>query len=468
MTDHRLSRRGLLRLSALAGAGALLAACAPQVVKETVVVTQKETVVVEKKETVVVEKVVTSAPAKTGPATVRWGSWAVGDPFFQQLQDQFQAQNPEIKIQQESAPWSEYWDRMQVQMAAGEASDVLWMSGAMFLNFVQKNFFLEMTPLADAAGLKLDDYFLQANVFTYNGKVYAWPWFHTVSSCWFNKTLFDEASVPYPPTKWEEAWTWDQFVETAKKLTKKRSDGRMQYGARVHGAFEQCWGAFVWSNGGDVMNKELTKSTMGDPKAVAAIQFLVDLIHNYQVSPKPGDPSVYIEGAPSPFEAGLVAMNVDSSAYAGGYSKITAFEPHACVLPKAPNGTTCCSFNGNPNCIPASSKVKDAAWKFVSFLGSRPGMEEMGRMKLGMPANKEVCYDANLYLKPPPWDLQVFADGMKIACCNDLRFVRLWLEWVSALESPISLALTGEMGVKEACDKADTDCNKVLERSIAG
>ena len=58
MSDHKLSRRGLLRLSALAGAGALLAACTPQVVKETVVVQQ--TVVVEK--TKEVEKVVTSVP----------------------------------------------------------------------------------------------------------------------------------------------------------------------------------------------------------------------------------------------------------------------------------------------------------------------------------------------------------------------------------------------------------------------
>ncbi len=33
----------------------------------------------------------------------------------------------------------------------------------------------------------------------------------------FNKGLFDKFGVPYPP---EDEWTWDQFAETVKKLTK--------------------------------------------------------------------------------------------------------------------------------------------------------------------------------------------------------------------------------------------------------
>ena len=72
MSDHKLSRRGLLRLSALAGAGALLAACTPQVVKETVVVQQ--TVVVEKAKEV--EKIVTAAPKPMEKVTLELWDWA--------------------------------------------------------------------------------------------------------------------------------------------------------------------------------------------------------------------------------------------------------------------------------------------------------------------------------------------------------------------------------------------------------
>jgi multiple sugar transport system substrate-binding protein len=29
--------------------------------------------------------------------------------------------------------------------------------------------------------------------------------------------------VPYPPSKADQAWTWDQFLANAKKLTKDRA-----------------------------------------------------------------------------------------------------------------------------------------------------------------------------------------------------------------------------------------------------
>ena len=40
---------------------------------------------------------------------------------------------------------------------------------------------------------------------------------------YYNKDVFDAAGVPYPPAKADQAWTWDQFIEIAQKLTKDRS-----------------------------------------------------------------------------------------------------------------------------------------------------------------------------------------------------------------------------------------------------
>ncbi|MCQ6562189.1 extracellular solute-binding protein [Paenibacillus mendelii] len=39
----------------------------------------------------------------------------------------------------------------------------------------------------------------------------------------YNKDLFDEATVPYPPAAADTAWTWDEFVAAAKKLTTDRN-----------------------------------------------------------------------------------------------------------------------------------------------------------------------------------------------------------------------------------------------------
>lgn len=47
----------------------------------------------------------------------------------------------------------------------------------------------------------------------------------------YNKDLFEEAGVEPMPTEWDKRWTWDEFVENMKKLTKVSDDGTTtQYG----------------------------------------------------------------------------------------------------------------------------------------------------------------------------------------------------------------------------------------------
>lgn len=460
---RKLSRREFLLISAAAAGGAIVSSCVPA---EPEVAEKEVTREVEKE--VTVEKVITATPAPAAPVTVRWGSWSTGGlkaELYEELTQRFMETHPNIKVQHEPAPWAQYWDRMQIQLAAGEAQDILKMSGAMFLNLVEKGSFMNMSPLIEAEGLDLDKYFLQADCFTYQNMVYSWPFHHSVTAMWYNKELFDEAGVDHPPAKWEDAWTWDEYLEAAQKLTKERPDGRKQYGTLVDKNFETCWGTFVWSNGGDVMNEDKTKTTLDSPEAMEAIQFIVDLVQKYNISPEPGDPSAFVEGAPGPFEAGLVAMWHANSAKARVMPQIETFTPCACVLPRAPDGTPCTAFNGNPNSISESSEAKEAAWEFVKWLALPEGSEEMARLKVGIPALKELAYDPELWLKPPPYNLEVTIDAMDIACANDLRFVRLWLEWVDAVQGPIELALIGEISAEEACLQATEDGDEVLARS---
>lgn len=53
----------------------------------------------------------------------------------------------------------------------------------------------------------------------YNGSIYAVPRDITSKVMFLNKKMFDDADVPYP----NENWTWNDFREIAKKLTKKDS-----------------------------------------------------------------------------------------------------------------------------------------------------------------------------------------------------------------------------------------------------
>ena len=59
------------------------------------------------------------------------------------------------------------------------------------------------------------------------------------AAVWYNKDMFDEAGIPYPTAD----WTWDDFREIAKKLTK--ADGS-QYGLAMEAGKRP--GVLVWND----------------------------------------------------------------------------------------------------------------------------------------------------------------------------------------------------------------------------
>jgi multiple sugar transport system substrate-binding protein len=98
----------------------------------------------------------------------------------------------------------------------------------------------------------------------------------------YNRALFRDAGVEYPKT-----WTWDQFREVAKKLTKRDAAGNVtQYGyeAPNQNFFVQPW---FLTNGTSPLNADWTASNMLDLKVAETLQFLHDLIHVDKVSPIP-------------------------------------------------------------------------------------------------------------------------------------------------------------------------------------
>jgi ABC-type glycerol-3-phosphate transport system substrate-binding protein len=125
MSKQRLSRRALLRSALFGSVGLALAACAPQVVKETVVVeVEKEKVV---KETVVVE-------AASQQTTVRYhcragAALAPGSeyPTHQNRLIEFQDEHPEIKVVREdiaNTDLHDYYVKLATMVVGGTVGDM--------------------------------------------------------------------------------------------------------------------------------------------------------------------------------------------------------------------------------------------------------------------------------------------------------------------------------------------------------
>ncbi len=117
------------------------------------------------------------------------------------------------------------------------------------------------------------------------GKTWGIPFQRSTIVMYWNKEAFKEAGLdPNTPPK-----NWTELVAFAKKLTKKDASGQVtQWGVAIPSTGYAYWlfQALAIQNGVELMNPEGTKVFFDQPKAVEALQFLVDLAFKHEVSPK--------------------------------------------------------------------------------------------------------------------------------------------------------------------------------------
>ena len=92
--------------------------------------------------------------------------------------------------------------------------------------FVENGYIEDLQPILDKKGISTDGMLAQEALDSYrydgdktgSGDLYALPKDASVFAYAYNKDLFDEAGLDYPDP--ENPYTYDEFVEVCKKLTK--------------------------------------------------------------------------------------------------------------------------------------------------------------------------------------------------------------------------------------------------------
>ena len=115
--------------------------------------------------------------------------------------------------------------------------------------------------------------------------------------------MFDKAGLAYPD------WTWDRFLEVAKKLAKDiNGDGSLdQWGC----ATSMWWEDYVWQSGGEIVSADGNKCLLDRPEAYKGLQFMSDLINRYHVAPNAQEAANL--GSAKLFTTGKIGMIVYGS-----------------------------------------------------------------------------------------------------------------------------------------------------------
>ncbi|OMF36919.1 ABC transporter substrate-binding protein [Paenibacillus sp. FSL H8-0548] len=221
----------------------------------------------------------------------------------------------------------------------------------------------------------------------------------------YNEDIFKEAGIAPPPSKVSEAWTWDEFVEVAKKLTidtKGKSANEAgfdaknikQYGINI----STWWGVysnFVYSNGGDFVSADGKSFALNQPEAVEAIQKMSDLMNVHHVAPSP----VQAKNIPSTnvaLQTKKVAMAIDGQWASTGLAQ-SKFNFNVGVMPvlKEPVTTVVCGMFS----IFKSTEHPQEAWELLKALLDPEASIDMITAGTWMPSYKDWYTEPALLAK---------------------------------------------------------------------
>jgi multiple sugar transport system substrate-binding protein len=196
----------------------------------------------------------------------------------------FQQNNPNVKVNIVGIPWTAEGDtKLEAALAAKSDINLFRVTSPNLPRYAKQGILSSIEPFLTEED-KADFYPSGFQVATVDGKIWAWPLWVTAISIFANKDIFAERGVELPTM--DKPWTWDQFVEAAKKLTYTRADGTQVYG---FGASSK-WGAveyypLMYIDGGRILSADGKQFVQNQPEGVSALQKIADLALVHKVTP---------------------------------------------------------------------------------------------------------------------------------------------------------------------------------------
>lgn len=233
-----------------------------------------------------------SAAGSTEKVKITYALWAndTEAAATQKVLDKFNATHSNIEVSLVPIPHDTYMEKLNTMATADQLPDTAIMNEQGVITWAMEGKLADVSSMYSGASTPLDQL-----AFKYKGKVVAYSCANNIIALYYNKKMFDKAGIAYPPTTAEGAWTWDQFVAAAKKLTldasgKTPADSGFnagsikQYGCMVENL---TWQLETWclSNGGGFFSKDGQNVTVGDAASVEAIQKVADLYLKDHVAP---------------------------------------------------------------------------------------------------------------------------------------------------------------------------------------
>ncbi|GLY06868.1 MULTISPECIES: extracellular solute-binding protein [Actinoplanes] len=302
-----------------------------------------------------------------GKTTIVWNMWSGDTESEQKLKEQMAAAQaivgPDITIELQTAPWADFFTKLNANMASGKLACVTAMNGQRLTDYTAA-----FEPLTDAdlttMGIARGDYNPGAlSVMENDGKLYGLPYDTATMFLFYNADLFTKAGLEAPTN----TWTIQDFETAATTITAKT--GVKGFAVSLD---EFQWLSLPMARAGRQPVDDSGRLALTDPAFVDAATWYGDLVTGAKVSE--AVPSASETGwEVTQFQNGRAAMIIDGTWQAATYTaEDLPFAGGAVRLPSGAAGPFGVAL-GSGYGIAKNCEDKDAALKVLGALTGKQG-----------------------------------------------------------------------------------------------
>lgn len=284
-------------------------------------------------------------------------------------------QVPDVDVELQTAPWSDYFTKLTSNMASGNAACVTGMNSGQLASY--REGFLELSPEHLAtAGVDFAEFNAGADeILGAEGVVYGVPFDVATMLVYTNLDMLEAAGVDAP----QPGWTFEEFEAAAAAAT---GDGHYGFGM---GMAEFQWQALPIARSGVQPVSEDGTLDLTNPAFVEATEWYAGLVTEQQVAAEPASSSDLGWGE-TQYSSGNAAMAVDGTWNAVSYLDNDAgFAAGMTTLPAGDAGHLGLAL-GSGFGIAKSCEDVDAALRVLGALVSPEAQDQIASSGRSYPA----------------------------------------------------------------------------------
>jgi multiple sugar transport system substrate-binding protein len=376
----------------------------------------------------------------------------INNKVLQSKIDQFNARHPDIFVDaQVYGAADQLGPKLDAAVAGKTPPDLLWWSPAFFPKYAEAGALHSIDDLiAQDASFNRDDiYDYLWELGSFEGKIYVTPFSANNLGVYYNKKMLAEAGVNQQPQ------TWDEFKETAKRLTRNGVFGfQIPIGTSEWTVW--TWQCFLWQAGGEILTPDKKAAAFNSPAGVAALDFWRSLLDEKLANFSETDAGYKTDN----FLAGRIAMTINGPWNYSALKEQKEIDPGVWPLPKQARAAT--NIGGESLFLFKSNARRErAAWEFMKFVMSADFQVDWAINTGYLPVSKSAAGDPRYqaFLAANPF-IKAYNDQMPVG--RTRPSIPQYPALSQTLGKYLEAALYGKLSSQEALDEAAAEVNQLL------